>query len=603
MKNKIVRIGGAAGFWGDSMLGAPQLLQSGGIDYLVFDYLAETTMAILASAREKRSDMGYATDFIDIVMNAVLKDAISKGVRIVSNAGGVNPHGCARALMEIAHTQGITLRIAVIDGDDVTHLIPQAQSEGVRDMFSGEELPPKILSAHAYFGALPIARALDEGAQIVITGRCVDSATTLGVLLHEFGWAPSDYARLAGGSLAGHIVECGCQATGGLHTDWEVVPDWPNIGYPILLCYEDGSFIVTKPAGTGGRILRQAVAEQLLYEIGDPGAYVLPDVICDFRDVRVEQIDDLHVRVSGARGIPPTDHYKITATTVDGFRCVGSLIIIGIDAAAKARRTAEAILERTRRILITRGMGDYTATRIEVIGAETIYGPHSRTRDCREVLMRVVVDHPDREALRIFAREIAPAGTSWSPGTTTPGSGRPSPSPLVKTFSFMLDKRRVQPRVQIDGHRFDVKVPTPGGSIPKPDTSGPILSSRYEVATDVEVPLIRLAWARSGDKGNLSNIGVIARRPEWLSLIWNQVTPEVVQQYFSHLVLGGIERFYLPGIAAINYLLYAALDGGGTASMRMDPLGKGMAQILLDLPVRIPRSVAAQIASRSNSAL
>lgn len=240
-------------------------------------------------------------------------------------------------------------------------------------------------------------------------------------------------------------------------------------------------------------------------------------------------------------------------------------------------------------------MRDYTASRVEVIGAEMMYGPHARAAASREVMMRVVVDHADREALRIFAREIAPSGTSWAPGTTSPGGGRPSASALVKAFSFLLDKRRVQPRVEIDGARFDVEVPTPGGSVPRSDTAGPSAWQAPAGEPEIEVPLIRLAWARSGDKGDLSNIGVIARRAEWLSLIWNQVTPDAVRQYFAHLVRGRVERFHLPGIAAINYVLHEALDGGGPASMRMDPLGKGMAQMLLDLPVRVPRSLAAQL--------
>lgn len=592
-EEKIVRIGGASGFWGDSMVGAPQLVNSGLIDYLVFDYLAETTMSILAAARARKPEMGYATDFVDIAMKAVLPEVMRRGIRVVANAGGINPRGCADALRAVAESQGLSPRIAVVEGDDVATLMPQLREAGARDMYTNESLPENILSASAYLGAVPVARALDAGADIVITGRGVDSAVTLGPLIHEFGWSLDDYDRLAGGSLAGHIIECGCQATGGLHTDWESVPDWPNIGYPVIECSDDGSFIVTKPAGTGGIVLRAAVAEQMLYEIGDPGAYLLPDVSCDFRDVQMDQIANDRVRISGARGHAPTNTYKVSATTRVGYRCAGTMVIIGINAAAKAQRTGESVIVRTRSLLREAGLPDYTATSVELLGAESLYGPHARTQASREAMVRIVADHPDKQALAIFAREIAPAGTSWSPGTTSPGGGRPSASPLIKSFSFLLDKHAVEVGFILDGERTAVAIPRANGTSPD-NAHSPAAWTEPDEPT-VEVPLVKLAWARSGDKGNLSNIGVIARRAEWLPLIWARVTPESVKQYFAHLVKGRVERFYLPGISAVNYVMHDALDGGIGTSTRMDPLGKGMGQMLLDLPVAVPRSLAAQI--------
>jgi hypothetical protein len=589
---KVVRIGGASGFWGDSMVAAPQLVRSGQIDYLVFDYLAETTMAILAAARAKKPELGYATDFVDVAMRSVLPEIAAAGIKVVSNAGGINPHGCAQALARLVAAAGLPLRIAVVEGDDVIAQVRDLCAAGQRDMFTAEPLPERVLSANAYLGALPIARALDAGADIVITGRCVDSAVTLGPLLHEFGWASDDFDRLAAGSLAGHIIECGCQATGGLFTDWQSVPDWATIGYPIAECRADGSFTLTKPAGTGGLVARAAVAEQLLYEIGDPGAYVLPDVICDFRQVEIEQEGEHRVRVSGARGLPPTDAYKVSATTMQGFRAVGTLTIVGIDAVAKAERTAAAILERTRALLAEGGFADFAATHVEVLGAEASYGPHSRARGAREVMMRVVADHADRRALEIFAREIAPAGTSWSPGTTGAGGGRPGVSPLIRPLAFMLDKGAVDTSFTLDDHRHPVAVPLYGGIVPPPAAPEVPSPSAADANATETVPLIGLAWARSGDKGNVSNIGVVARRAEWLPLLWDRLTPERVKAYLAHLVEGGVERFHLPGIAAINFMLYDALDGGGPASHRLDPLGKGMAQMLLEMPIEVPASIA-----------
>ena len=372
-----LRIGGASGFWGDSALGAPQLAAAG-IDYLVFDYLAELTMSILAGARAKDAALGYATDFVDVAMKSVLQQVAAKGIKVVSNAGGVNPRACAAALQKLCDAEGVTLKIAIVEGDDVLDRLPGLRQAGVTEMFSGAALPENILSANAYLGAIPIAAALQRGADVVITGRCVDSAVTLGPLIHEFGWVfdtddVEALDKLAQGALAGHIIECGAQATGGLFTDWESVPDWANIGYPIIECHADGSFVVTKPANTGGLVTPAVVAEQMLYEIGDPAAYVLPDVVCDFTQVTLTQQGDAsahRVLVQGARGTPPTDCYKVSATYMDGWRAQATLLITGIDAAKKAQRSGEAILERTRGIFTRLKFADYLETRLEIIGAE-----------------------------------------------------------------------------------------------------------------------------------------------------------------------------------------------------------------------------------------
>jgi hypothetical protein len=576
---RTVRIGGASGFWGDSSAGAPQLVDLGEVDYLVFDYLAELTMSILAAARTKDPNLGYATDFVTVAMKAVLRDVAAKGIRVISNAGGVNPRACAEALRAVAQEQGVEVRIAVVEGDD---LMPQLES--VRAAVPG--LPAKVLTANAYLGALPIRAALDAGAQVVITGRCVDSAVTLGALMHEFRWADDDWDRLAQGSLAGHIIECGCQATGGLHTDWEDVPDWPHIGYPVVECGEDGSFIVAKPAGTGGLVSVATVAEQMLYEIGDPRRYLLPDVTCDFSGVTMTQDGEHRVLVRGARGIAPGPQYKVTATFMDGFRCTAQLTIVGFDAARKATRTAEAILERTREIFARQGLADYTRTHIETLGAETAnYGPHAAHADIREVILRVAVMHPQKTALDIFAREVAPAGTSWSPGTTG-ADGRPKPSPSIRQFSFLVDKSVLRPRVTLGDESFDVTVPA--GQPPIPPVEPVSLHDVALAAGTVEVPLIRVAWARSGDKGDTSNIGVIARKPEWLPALRSQLTEARVREWLGHLVAGQVTRYDVPGIHAMNFVCTNALDGGGMASLRNDPLGKGMAQILLALPVQVP---------------
>jgi len=599
-KKKVVRIGGASGFWGDSSVGAPQLVQHGQLDYLVFDYLAELTMSILAAARAKKPELGYATDFVTVTMKSILKDVAAQGLRVISNAGGVNPQACAQAIRELAAEQGVSVRIAVVLGDDVTPFLPQLRTEGVRSLDASATdatLPDHVLTANAYLGALPVKRALDEGAQIVITGRCVDSAVTLGALMHAFAWSPSDHDLLAQGSLAGHIIECGCQATGGLHTDWEAVPDWPHIGYPILECHADGSFVATKPSGTGGLVNTAVISEQILYEIGDPARYLLPDVICDFTQVYLEQEGEDRVAVRGARGIPPSTTYKVSSTYVDGFRCNAQLTIVGTDAVRKARRTGEAILTRTREIFTSLGLGDYSRTHIEVLGSEAgNFGPQARMLDAREVVLRVAVMHPVRAALEIFSKEIAAAGTSWSPGTTG-AEGRPSASSCIKQFAFLLDKQRLHPVVELDGRIVHVDLPPPceGPALIVAASAHSSAASARQLddptnPADIELPLLQLAWARSGDKGNTSNIGIIARRPEWLPLLRERLTEDRLAQWLAHLVKGHVVRHDVPGIHALNFVCEQALDGGGMASLRNDALGKGMAQIVLTMPIPVSAS-------------
>jgi hypothetical protein len=585
--DKTIRIGGASGFWGDSSVGAPQLVAHGDVDYLVFDYLAELTMSILAAARAKDPSLGYATDFVQVTMKSILREVARRGIRVISNAGGVNPQACAQALQAVAAEQGVSLKVAVVSGDDVLPLLPQLREQGVRELQSGAALPDRLLTANAYLGALPIRDALAAGAQVVITGRCVDSAVTLGALMHAFAWREDDWDRLAHGSLAGHIIECGCQATGGLHTDWEQVPDWAHIGYPVIECHDDGSFVVTKPNGTGGLVNTAVIAEQVLYEIGDPRRYLLPDVTCDFTQVQLEQVGEQRVRVRGARGLPPGPHYKVSATWQDGWRCTGQLTIVGFDAARKAQRTGEAILARTRDLIAQRRWLPFTRTHIEVLGSELAnYGPHARTQDVREAVLQVAAMHPQREALELFAREIAPAGTSWSPGTTGAG-GRPSPSPCIRQFAFLVDKGFVQPQLHWAGEARAVRVTGGQSPVPPPDAT-PAVDAILPRPDWPQVPLLQLAWARSGDKGDHSNIGVIARRPEWLPWLRGQLTPERVKEWLGHLVRGQVERYDVPGLHAMNFLCTEALDGGGMASLRNDPLGKGMGQILLAMPVAVP---------------
>lgn len=607
MPEKGLRIGCGCGFWGDSAAGPAQLVQRGDIDFLVLDYLSEITLSLLARARRKRPELGYTPDFIGEVMRPLAQQIADRKIKVVANAGGVNPRACAEALRALLRELGVPLRVGVVLGDDITGELDALRGAGVLDMESGRALPPQVASANAYLGAWPIAAALAGGADVVITGRCVDSALTLAPLLHAFGWSETDLDRLAMGSLAGHVIECGPQATGGICTDWRAgAADWDDMGYPIVDCAADGSFVVTKVPGTGGQVTAATVAEQITYEIHDPGCYVLPDVVCDFRAVTVTEAGENRVRVTGARGQTATPYYKASLTYSDGFRCTATLMIVGPEAADKARHVASAILKRTRRLSAERGFADYRGVSVEVLGAEAMYGPHARHEATREVILKIAVAHADAPALELFAREIFPSATSMAQGITGFAAGRPAVQPVVRLASCLVPKERVPVQIEVDGVAMQSDA---RGLSPTPYVAGPAATPLVTVSPALPepaaataavcgamsepgavVPLLRLAYGRSGDKGNTANIGVLARRPQFIPLLARALTPEAVRTYLAHLVEGEVERFDWPGLGGWNFVLHRALGGGGTASLRYDPQGKSYAQILMDLPVPVPKA-------------
>jgi hypothetical protein len=358
--------------------------------------------------------------------------------------------------------------------------------------------------------------------------------------------------------------------------------------------HDDGSFDVTKPPKTGGIICPEAVAEQLVYEIGDPRCYILPDVVCDFADVTVTGNGAEKVHVSGAKGRAPTDTLKVSATYFDGFRLTCSITIRGIDAAEKAKQTFDAVLRRVRGVLKRRGAPDFTETHIEILGTEAGYGSHAQPLKVREVVGRLGAKHMAAEALGLLLRELTSAGTSMAPGTTGDGSNRPKPSPVVRLYSFLIDKAEVIPVVRIGNDAFEI--PFAVSASPSATPNAAVAGATGSQSEDlVEVPLIKIAHGRSGDKGNDANIGIIARKPEYFPALCEHLTSEVVADYFSYVLNGTVDRYELPGIHALNFVLHDALGGGGIASLRQDPQGKAYAQILLECPIRIPRSLAASL--------
>lgn len=595
--NKVVRIGGAGGFLGDSSVAAPQLLKGGKLDYMILDYLAEATMSALGQLKAARPDQGYARDFTEWVWKDNLQDLKAQGVKIVTNAGGLNPHACRARMEELAAAAGLSFKIAVVEGDDLMDRLDDLSRRGLTEMFTSAAFPDtgRVFTANAYFGGRPIAAALAAGADMVITGRVVDSALALGPLMHEFGWTDADHDLLSAGSLAGHVIECGAQATGGLFTDWEDVPDWAHIGYPVIECHADGSFVVTKPAATGGLVSPAAVAEQILYEVGDPQGYALPDVVCDFTEVQVESVGDNRVRVTGAKGYPASGSYKVCITFEDGYRFIGAMPVVGRDAVRKAARQAEAVLERLGDMLRDRNLPPLRDRRVELLGAEASYGAQARpeAKAVREVVARVGAEHESAEALGLLAREFASPTTSMSVGSTGWFGGAPTITPVARVYSILLPRSEIPAVVTLGEARMEVAAEPPA----KPFDPDAVVRPEATDAPDsgealVQAPLIDLAWARSGDKGDAFNIGVIARRPEYLPWIRRALSPQAVRTFFAHEFEGAkapeVIRYDLPGLQAINLHCIQALGGGQFSSLRLDPLAKGKAQQLLDMEIEIP---------------
>ena len=603
-QKKTVRVGCHSGFWGDTETAAVQLVRHGNVDYLVSDYLAEVTMSIMAAQKLRNPQAGYATDFVTAVMAPLAREIAEKKIRVVTNAGGVNPQACRDAVLKACEAAGVKLKVAIVTGDDILPRVEEFRAAGVREMDTGAELPAKIVSMNAYLGGFPIARALDEGADVVITGRCVDSAVTLGALIHAFGWGMDDYDRLAAGTLCGHIIECGAQCNGGNFTDWRLVPDYDNMGFPVAEVEADGTFVLGKPENTGGLISTATVAEQMLYEIGDPRAYIVPDVVCDFTGATYEQVGKDRVRVAGAKGRPATDTYKVSTTWPDGFKFSSIFMLGGREAAAKGRHSAESIIKKTRRLFAEKNMADYRDVSIEVIGSEATYGPHSRTADAREVVVKIAAKHDQKEALSLLGREIAPMSTGGVVGMAGSfGAGRVSPSPVIRMFSCLVPKSMVPVTVEVDGRAIPMQEGARSGgftpaSLPTERPPAPALPAG-DTAT---VPLIALAYGRSGDKGDNANIGIFARKPEYEPILDSEVTEEAVATYFAHRINGKVTRWRLPGIKGFNFLLRQALGGGGMASLKADPLAKAFAQMLLDMPVRVPAAVAQEVGAAQKAA-
>ncbi|HLX44507.1 MAG TPA: acyclic terpene utilization AtuA family protein [Bryobacteraceae bacterium] len=451
----MIRIANGQGFWGDSLEAPVEQVRRGPLDYLTLDYLAEITMSILQKQRSRDPKTGYARDFVEMIAR-VLPDLVERRIRVIANAGGVNPAACRDAVLEIAKRQGIEIKVATVAGDDIMARLNDFLARGVelKNMETGEPLSTiraQVQSANVYFGAFPVVEALAKGAQIVITGRVTDTGLALAPMIHEFGWKADDWDRLAAGTIAGHTIECGAQCTGGnCQVDWQTIPDMADVGYPIIEAEPDGTFVITKHAGTGGRVTVASVKEQLLYEMGDPHQYITPDCIADFTTIQLAQAGPDRVRFTGIRGRPATEFYKVSISYSAGFKAIGSMVYAWPDAYKKARAADGILRQRLDRLGLR-----FDAIRTEFLGANACHGipageptpeiePH-----LAEVVMRIGVRSSDRAAVDRFTKELAPLALNGPPVVTGLGGGRPRVEEIVAYWPALIPKREVTPEVTV----------------------------------------------------------------------------------------------------------------------------------------------------------
>jgi hypothetical protein len=566
--DRVVRIASGQGFWGDA-LDAPQRQVDGGpVDYLMLDYLAEVTMSILQKQRERNPEAGYARDFVG-AMRSVFPAVAERGVKVIANAGGVNPTGCAEAVLAAADEEGVRgkVRLGVVTGDDLLPRLDALLADGheLRNMDTDAPLSDvrdRVVSANAYIGSTPIVEALERGANVVITGRSTDTALTMAPLRYEFGWAADDWDRLAAGIVAGHILECGAQASGGncLH-DWRSIPDLANVGYPIAEARADGSFVVTKHDGTGGRVSVPGVTEQLVYEMGDPTTYITPDVVADFTTIRLEDAGPDRVRVHGIGGREATP------------------VPQGVDRLPRRLEgRGHARLRLARRAREGAGRRPHPARAHGPPRPPVRHDPH-RVRRCERHART-----PRRRRTRRARGAAAHRRARRRPGVGGALLARDRPAGAQRA----AERHRLRRR------------PAEGGGA-RGLLAGPHRQARGDHArrhpgVSMRVRLVDLAHARSGDKGDTANVGVIALQPAWYPLLAEQLTAERVRAHFGDLIDGPVERFELPNLNALNFLLHGALDGGGTLSLKTDAQGKVCSTALLRMELEVDDATAARLA-------
>lgn len=586
MAKETIRIGNAGGYWGDDPSALERQVRGGHLDYITMDFLAEITMSILQKQQSRNPELGYAKDLLTM-LRPIMGDLLKNKTTLITNAGGINPIGCAKAIHKLGEELGFAPKIAVVYGDDILDRVDSFRAKGIdfKNMESDETIDgiaDKLQSANIYFGAAPVVEALKWNPDIVITGRVTDTGITLAAMIHEFAWSLQDWDKLAHGIVAGHIMECGTQATGGNFTDWEQVPSFDQVGFPIVEVSKDGSFLVTKHPNSGGMVSVDTVREQLFYEMGNPADYITPDVIADFTSIQLEQHSESEVRVSGIKGREPTELYKVSMAYQDGYKAIGSIIISG----PRARNKAETF----SKIFWARLGDDFEETSTEYVGWNSCHRSLVGKEDGNEILLRLGARAKTEESIRTFGKLVPSLILSGPPGVAVLG-GVPKAQNVVSYWPALMPKSVCQPQIALlEGLQIveerEVNSTQLGTSQAVTPASQTANQANQEISYMINeftdgIPLEKLCLARSGDKGDMVNIGVLARSEESFQFLEEFLTAQRVKNYFQELCHGTVTRYTLKNMLGFNFLLDQSLGGGGTKTLRIDAQGKTFAQALL----------------------
>ncbi len=594
---KSVRIGNSSGFWGDDPGAMFRQINGGQLDYLTSDYLAEVSMSILQKQQDKNPEKGYVEDFIHHFVGSahLIKE---KNIRLITNAGGNNPLACGQRILKELEQLGIEMSVTVVEGDHLMHLLPQLypEKETFKNFETGASFKgiyPTIKSANAYVGLVPLVEALKMGSQIIIAGRATDSAIAMAPMVYEFGWQLDDWDKLGSAMIASHCIECGAQVTGGNFTDWHLVKDWTNFGFPIVEVFTDATFYLTKHQNTGGLVSVNTVKEQLVYEISDPKRYFSPDVIADLTALKVEQWEDDKVKISGGKGYAPTSKLKVSMAFEAGFQAKGNFIISGGNVLAKAEKFKELFWQRLKL--------KFEKTNTEFVGHNACHLDLIEHAHPNEILLQFYAFDKDRTKLEVFSKLLASLILSGPQGVAVTG-GRPRIQQVMAYWATFVDKKWVTMSVSslnVNGTiniKQQVSLITGFEQKEPKETNHQIADNGTQMAINpnwVYCKLIDLCLARSGDKGDSVNIGVVARNDIIYQFLKDHLTAEVVRGFFKKQ--GQVKRYELESLQAFNFFIAEALDGGGTRSMRIDAQGKTFASALLNQKIAVPEEVLATI--------
>ena len=595
MKNNSIIIGNAGGFWGDDFDAFRKQLEGGKLHYLTLDYLAEVTMSILRKQQLKNPEVGYIPDFVLQVQNN-LDLILQNNVKIITNAGGLNPIACGEKILDILkkHQLEKKIKIAVVYGDNILPNIDSYEEDFENldnPQIKFKEIRKNLQIANVYFGAKAIVEALKNHANIIITGRVSDASLVMAPMIYEFDWQDNDWDKLASSLVAGHLIECGTQVTGGNYTDWHLNQDW-KLGYPLIEAFPDGSFILKKHKNTGGIINKDTVREQLLYEIEDPYNYISPDVIADFNSIQIQEKNDNEVFFKNIKGKPPTKYYKVSMGYHDGYKVYGDLIVSGPNALQKAKVLEEMLLNKLTK--------KFYRFNVSMIGYNSCHKNLISFNEANEILLRFYAHDYDQNKLDELTRKIPSLILSGPPGISYTG-GRQKISEVIAFYPTLIEKKKVEPQLVIlnpqknyfkisINHQFEKEFIPTEPQICESNNIKLNLDFLYKNKYDlIDVSFYDICLARSGDKGDKINLGIIARSKEIYDFLKEILTADYIKFLFREICKGKVRRYEIPNLNAFNFILEESLEGGGTRSLQIDAQGKSIAQAFLNQKIKIPK--------------